>query len=278
MNIHFYGTGASEGVPALFCECKYCKQIKQLGGKDYRMRTCAQVDDDILIDFSMDSYAQVLFRGLDLSRINHVLITHSHDDHLFPTGLWQIKPPMAFYDRERILHVYGNSAVLDKVQSEIRKQGTEQKELDAFLKVHELFLFQERRIGDYRIIPIPANHDERESCFLYIISKGDKTLLYGHDSGMFGEASWVAMKEYQFNCVVLDCTMVEETGVFEGHMGLPDNIKIRERMIKEGMADTDTKFIATHFVHTFNPVHERIRPIFAKHGIITSYDGMEVEF
>ncbi len=31
MNIHFYGTGASEGVPALFCECQSCRAIRKLG-------------------------------------------------------------------------------------------------------------------------------------------------------------------------------------------------------------------------------------------------------
>ena len=48
MKLHFYGTGASEGVPAIFCECAYCKKIRALGGKNYRLRTCAQVDENLL--------------------------------------------------------------------------------------------------------------------------------------------------------------------------------------------------------------------------------------
>lgn len=278
MKIHFYGTGASEGVPALFCECRYCRQIKQLGGKNYRTRTCVQVDDDILIDFSMDSYAQVLFRELDLSKINHLLITHSHGDHLFPEALIQIIPPYAFYDRERLFHVYGNATAIKKIQDTVKKMGDKPEELYHCLKLHQLKLFQEIVVGDYHIMTLPANHDKREECFLYVIRHKNKSLLYGHDSGMFSEDVWNELKAYCFDCVVLDCTMVEETDVFEGHMGLPENSSIRERMLMVGMATAETKFVSTHFVHTFNPVHERISPIFAEKGFIASYDGMELEF
>lgn len=277
MKIHFYGTGASEGVPALFCECKYCRQIKRLGGKNFRTRTCARIDDDILIDFSMDSYAQVLFRGLDLPQINHLLITHSHDDHLFVPGLMQIMPPMAFYDRERIFNVYGNRTAVRKIREEGEK-NREKEILYDYLKLHPVVTGQEFMIGDYRVTALPANHDKREECFIYAIAHDNRTMLYGHDSGMFGEETWELLKGFRFDCVVLDCTMVEETGVFAGHMGLPDNIAVRARMQKEKIATAETTFIATHFVHTFNPVHERIAPIFAEKGFITSYDGLEVEF
>ena len=68
--------------------------IRKLGEKNYRMRTSAQIDRDLLIDFSLDSYGQTLFRGLDLTRIDHLLITHSHEDHYCPTELLRVKPPM----------------------------------------------------------------------------------------------------------------------------------------------------------------------------------------
>ncbi len=29
MKIHFYGTGASEGVPGFFCECEHCKEARR---------------------------------------------------------------------------------------------------------------------------------------------------------------------------------------------------------------------------------------------------------
>ena len=51
MKLHFYGTGASEGVPAIFCRCKYCERIRKTGGRDFRSRTSCQIDDNLMIDF-----------------------------------------------------------------------------------------------------------------------------------------------------------------------------------------------------------------------------------
>jgi len=289
MKLHFYGTGASEGVPALFCECKYCKQIRKMGGKNYRMRTCVQLDNDVLIDFSMDGYAQTLFRNLDLTAISHLLITHSHDDHLYPLAITQVIPPKAFYNRERVLNVYGNDKSIHKIsdiiacsvnsQAEIEKiMNNNYLGIDNYLKLNLLTMYEEFYIGKYKVLPLPANHDKKELCMIYIIQDKEKTLLYGHDSSMFQENTWKELKRYKFDCVVLDCTMVEETGIFDGHMGLPDNIKVYQRMIEEGMASENTKFISTHFYHGFNPVHERITPIFKKEGFIAAYDGMEIIF
>ena len=278
MQLHLYGTGASEGVPAIFCECAYCKKIRALGGKNYRLRTCAQVDENLLIDFSMDSYAQTLFRGLDLSAIDHLLVTHSHEDHLFPLGLMQIKPPMAYYDRARHLHVYGNETVMGKIREMAENFNPDGEILRDYLGLQPVSPFEAFSVGEYRVTAFPANHDKREDCLIYVICREGKTLLYGHDSAMFSEETWEGLKKFRFDCVVLDCTMVEKTGIFDGHMGLPDNIKVRQRMLAGGMADERTIFIATHFVHSQNPVHERITPIFAEQGFLAAYDGMEVEF
>lgn len=278
MKLHFYGTGASEGVPGFFCECAYCREARALGGKNLRTRTCAQLDEDLLIDFSMDTYAQTLFRQLKMEKINYVLVTHSHDDHLYAPGLMQVKPPMALYERPRCLQVFGNQKVEACIGYEAGKYGRDRTELAKYLKVQTVAPYETFSVGDYQVTALPANHDKTEDCLIYVISRDDKTLLYGHDSAMFEEAVWDRLKAYRFTCVVLDCTMVEETGVFAEHMGLPDNIKIRERMLREGMAGADTVFIATHFTHLFHPAHERITPIFAEKGFLASYDGMEVEF
>lgn len=278
MKIHFYGTGASEGVPAMFCECEHCKRLRKLGGKNLRTRTGAQINEDMLIDFSADTYAHKLYGGLDMSKIKYLLVTHSHEDHLYASDLMTMKPPMAFYEGTRELQVFGNEKVMEKVRKESVKYGRKPEEVETYVKLHEITPYQAITAGEYEILPLPANHDKNEECLLYIIKQGKKAVLYGHDSAMFSEEVWKKLKEYQFDCVVLDCTMVEETGIFKEHMGLPDNITIRKRMLEEKIALPDTKFISTHFTHIYNPEHERITPVFAKAGFIAAYDGMEIDF
>lgn len=277
MKIHFYGTGASEGVPALFCECEYCRKIRAAGGKNFRMRSCTQIDEELLIDFSMDGYGQMLFRGLDLTAIRYMLITHSHEDHLYPPGIIQIEPPMAYYDRKRMLQVYGNETVVGKIRTTAEQIGRPETNLNNYLEICRISSFQTVSVGEYEVTALPAEHDKKEECFVYVVKRNGRTLFYGHDSGIFCEETWDAMRHFHFDGVVLDCTMVDQSGIFPGHMGLPDNIKVRQRMIEEGMAGDKTKFICTHFVHSLNPLHERIWPLFAEKGFIAAYDGLEVE-
>lgn len=276
MKLHFFGTGASEGVPAVFCECEYCKNIRTLGGKNIRLRTSAQLDEQILIDFSSDGYAQSLFRGMDTSSITHVLITHSHEDHFYPFDLLRAAPPFGL-ERRKKLHIYGNQTVTDKLVQAARIMLTPEA-VEKYLVFHTLSAYETYEIDDYRVTPLPARHDPRENCFIYVITHGGQTLLYGHDSAVFSDEVWEHLREFHFDCVVLDCTMVDKTAVFAGHMGLPDNILVRNRMIAEGSADEKTRFILTHFDHCFNPLHERITPLFQEKGFLAAYDGMELSF
>lgn len=279
MKIHFYGTGASEGVPAMFCECENCRKMRKLGGKNLRTRTGAQINDDMLIDFSADTYAHELYGGLDMLKIQYLLVTHSHEDHLYASDLMTMKPPMAFYEKgKRELQVFCNEKSADKIYRKSTKYDRDPKEVGKYVKVNIMKSYEKRMAGEYEILALPANHDNNEECFIYVIRQMGKTLLYGHDSAMFGEQVWDVLKEYEFDCVVLDCTMVEESGIFKEHMGFPDNVIIRERMLKEKMASKDTIFVSTHFTHIYDPEHERITPIFAEKGFIAAYDGMELIF
>ena len=38
MNIQFLGTGAAEGIPALFCQCPLCRKAEAAGGREIRTR------------------------------------------------------------------------------------------------------------------------------------------------------------------------------------------------------------------------------------------------
>ena len=39
MKIQFLGTGAAEGVPAMFCACPVCKKIRSMGKQEVRTRS-----------------------------------------------------------------------------------------------------------------------------------------------------------------------------------------------------------------------------------------------
>ena len=136
---------------------------------------------------------------------------------------------------------------------------------------------QTATVNGYRITAVQTIHDAAVDCYIYVIEHDGKTLLYGNDSAYFPPETWEELCKYHYDCVILDCTSVTESHVFASHMGFEECRMAQKRLLDSACANEDTVFVATHFAHTFAPLHERITPIFAKEGIIAAFDGMEIE-
>jgi phosphoribosyl 1,2-cyclic phosphate phosphodiesterase len=81
MKITLLGTGTSQGIPVPMCDCPVCLSNDS---RDKRLRCSALVETNglsILIDTSIDFRQQML--RANVRRIDAVLLTHHHFDHLF---------------------------------------------------------------------------------------------------------------------------------------------------------------------------------------------------
>jgi phosphoribosyl 1,2-cyclic phosphate phosphodiesterase len=88
MKLTFLGTGTSTGVPSIACDCETCLSDDP---RDKRLRASILIehrDKKILVDTSSDFRQQAL--RAKLQRLDAVLITHCHVDHVF--GLDDIRP------------------------------------------------------------------------------------------------------------------------------------------------------------------------------------------
>ena len=88
MKLTFLGTGTSTGVPSIACECETCLSDDP---RDKRLRVSILIEHGnqvVLVDTSSDFRQQALRYGL--KRVDAVLITHCHADHIF--GLDDIRP------------------------------------------------------------------------------------------------------------------------------------------------------------------------------------------
>lgn len=77
--ITFLGTGTSNGIPVIGCDCEVCRSSDP---RDRRSRTSAVVRFDgrtVLIDTATELRTQALANALD--RVDAVLMTHPHADH-----------------------------------------------------------------------------------------------------------------------------------------------------------------------------------------------------
>ena len=101
MKVTILGTGTSTGVPSIGCECETCTSDDP---RDKRLRVSVLVEhagQTVIVDTSSDFRQQALRHRL--KRLDAVLVTHCHADHIF--GLDDIRP-LNF--RHGALGVYAN--------------------------------------------------------------------------------------------------------------------------------------------------------------------------
>ena len=273
MKIHFLGTAAAEGWPAVFCTCDYCQSARTLGGKNIRTRQQLLIDDTLLIDLGPDTYHHALTQGLELYRVEACLITHPHQDHYYPAELGMHYPPFAH--GAHTLTLYGSQRTLDVCQEVLKDPAARGVQLQ------EVKPFEPFDAGDAHIVPLNALHARDRLCMFYLIEKGGKVFLQGYDTGWYPEETWAALAAYakaggRLDAVAMDCT----SGVLrEGtnHSGLPDNIEIRAKLQELGLAKPDTRWILTHFSHNSGLLHDELAQAAGAEGFEVAYDGWLVE-
>lgn len=278
MKLKYFGTAAAEGFPGLFCECAYCQRARSLGGKNLRSRSQALVDDCLLIDFPADTLYHVYAFGLPLHKIENLLITHRHGDHLYPTDLLQRKETYAFFDGDAFaLNIYGSQPSVDWISSTLQQAGCAKQPR---WELNELLPYETKKIGKHFVTPLKAKHDFKTYPYIYAISDGQKSLLYGNDTGVFLEETWDYLERERpyFSLVSLDCTAGNIEVDYDCHMNLRQDAEVKARLIDMGCADRNTVFYTHHFSHNGGAVYEDFVPLAAEKGFFVSYDGCEVTF
>lgn len=105
MKITFLGTGTSQGVPVIACNCRVCQSKDP---KDKRLRSSLLIeaeDQNIVIDAGPDFRQQMLRAGV--KNLDSILLTHEHKDHI--GGMDDVrafnyisKKPIDIYSDERV--------------------------------------------------------------------------------------------------------------------------------------------------------------------------------
>ena len=112
MKITFLGTGTSQGVPVIACECNTCLSSDQ---HDKRLRTSLLLETDkttLLFDAGPDFRQQMLREHV--TKLDSILLTHEHKDHI--AGLDDVR---AFnYKSQDAIDIYAE----ERVQKAIKKE------------------------------------------------------------------------------------------------------------------------------------------------------------
>lgn len=152
MKVTLLGTGTSQGVPVIACDCQVCRSIDP---KDKRLRSSVMIElgnQILVIDTGPDFRQQMLREGVE--RVDAILFTHHHKDHV--AGMDDVR---AFnYRWNKDMQIYCSNVTASALRNEFpyvfssdNYPGTPQVELNIIEN-------KDFNINNINIIPIEAKH------------------------------------------------------------------------------------------------------------------------
>ncbi|WP_304517382.1 MBL fold metallo-hydrolase [Cecembia rubra] len=112
MKVTFLGTGTSQGVPVIGCDCLVCSS---LDFRDKRTRSAIHLEIDgksLVVDTGPDFRIQMLREKIN--KLDAVLFTHEHKDHT--AGLDDIRPYN--FSQKKDMPIFGSRKVLNQIKRE----------------------------------------------------------------------------------------------------------------------------------------------------------------
>jgi phosphoribosyl 1,2-cyclic phosphate phosphodiesterase len=251
LKVSFLGTGTSQGVPVIGCECEVCRS---LDFRDKRFRASIYVEAQgvsLVIDTGPDFRIQMLRAGI--KRLDAVLFTHEHKDHT--AGMDDIRP--FNYIQQKDMPVFARANVLDQIRREFsyvfspkRYPGVPQIEL---IEITETPF----HVNGLPVTPIPVLHYK-----LPVLGFRFGSFSYITDANNIPEES---MKLLEGTEVLVLNALQNEPHI--SHFTLKEAIAVAEKI---GARQT----FFTHMSHRLGlhaQVDEALPP-----GMALAYDGLEL--
>ncbi len=248
----FLGTGTSQGVPMIGCECAVCRSDDP---RDRRLRTSAVVhlgEQNLLIDTTPEFRLQCLRNAI--GRIDAVLITHAHADHIF--GMDDLR---RFNQLQRKpIPVYAgpdHMPILEKVFSYARSERvTEHIDLP-----HLDFRLVEGEFDvlGWRILPLPLPHG-RSRVLGYRIGN----LAYCTDLSAMPEEAVARLQG--LDVLVLGALRSKP---HPAHLSIDQAVELARRVAAR----------RTYFIHMGHQISHRYYEGRLPEGMFLAYDGLTVD-
>ena len=149
----FLGTGTSQGVPVIGCQCEICSSEDT---RDMRLRTSAMIktgDTTVVIDVGPDFRQQMLREKV--RRIDAVLLTHEHNDHI--VGIDDVRPYNFMHKKG--IDIYGTPRVMNEVKQRFPYVFDANPYPGApSVEVHLIDPMEKFEVGDLSVLSLPVMH------------------------------------------------------------------------------------------------------------------------
>lgn len=152
--ITMLGTGTSDGVPMIGCDCAVCRSPDP---KDKRLRTSALLEingKSIVIDTGTDFRYQALKYGI--KRLDAILYTHSHADHV--EGITELRPLTLAQGRK--LPCRGSRRCIDEIHTRFYYMFNGKQSGGGIPTLDMQIITEPFEIQGIKIIPLPVYHGQ----------------------------------------------------------------------------------------------------------------------
>ncbi|MCK4663337.1 MAG: MBL fold metallo-hydrolase [Bacteroidales bacterium] len=249
MKITFLGTGTSQGIPVIACQCEVCKSENIF---DNRLRASILIKIDgktIVIDTGPDFRQQMLRE--DVRNLDAVLVTHEHKDHI--AGLDDIR---SFnYLQNKPMDIFAESRVLEALKREYAYVFAKEKYPGIpEVKLHEIEN-KEFNVNGIKILPIRVMHRK-----LPVFGFRIKNFTYISDANYISEEEKQKIKGSKI--IVLNALRKEK---HISHFSLSEAVSLIKELNPE-------KAYLTHISHKMG-LHNDIQKELPE-NIMLSYDGL----
>lgn len=183
LELTFLGTGTSQGVPIIGCDCPVCLSTDS---RDNRTRASLLVktpDLHFVIDTAPDFRSQCIRERI--TRVDAALFTHAHTDHIM--GFDDMRRFCEMEDRK--MPVFASAPTMEGLRETFRFVFDEPQAWKNYLRIEPQVISGPFQIGETTIVPVDLPHG-RFTVTGYVIHRGGRKLLaYFTDcSGLPGEA------------------------------------------------------------------------------------------
>lgn len=215
LRITLTGTGTSQGVPVIGCDCEVCVSDQT---QDKRLRTACLIASSttvIAVDTGPDFRQQMLRAGT--RQLDAVLFTHPHKDHT--AGLDDTRP--FFFRQKKAIDIYASEEVQEQLKCEYAYAFETQNKYPGApdFQLHTL-TEQAFSVGDIHVQPISLLHGKMP-VFGFRIG----TFAYLTDVNFIPESSFKLLEGVEM--LVLDALRHDK---HHAHFSLSESIKVAQRI------------------------------------------------
>jgi phosphoribosyl 1,2-cyclic phosphate phosphodiesterase len=259
MELIFLGTGAGNGVPVFYCECKVCKEA--LGDSKYRRTRSAIAltgEKTFLFDAPPEISAQLLREKIEA--VDRLFLTHAHHDHT--AGLGDLAIYVRFF-RGGTLPALMSKETL--VQLEVQYG-----QVQDWLEVTLVEPGQSVSLGEVNVTALSVSHSA--GTFGYLLECRGSATAYIPDTGPLPKETWGYLAG--IDRLILDGTFWDENWYPQEHLSIVEAIDIA-RELEVG------KLYLTHLsLHYSKPVtcgelEEAFKDFDGK--VELAYDGLHLD-